>query len=55
MFQASARLSCPEGLTVERLRTTLERLAGELMVDITVNEEEAKGADHARPRDAERK
>ena len=43
MFQASARLRCPEGLTVDRLRATLERLAGELMVDITVNEEEAKG------------
>ena len=55
MFQASGRLSCPEGLTVDRLRATLERLAGELMVDITVNEEKANGADHARPGDAERK
>ena len=43
MFQASARLSTPEGLTVDRLRATLERLAGELMVDIAVGEEE-KGA-----------
>ena len=40
MFQASARLSAPDGLTVDRLRATLERLAGELMVDISVNEEE---------------
>ena len=39
MFQASARLSVPEGLTADRLRATLERLAGELMVDISVNEE----------------
>jgi glycine cleavage system regulatory protein len=43
MFQASARLTAPEGLTVDRLRATLERLAGELMVDISVGEEE-KGA-----------
>ena len=55
MFQASARLRPPEGLTVDRLRATLERLAGELMVDITVNEEAAKAADHASPRDSERK
>jgi glycine cleavage system regulatory protein len=40
MFEASARLSCPDGLGVDRLRETLERLAGELMVDITVNAEE---------------
>jgi glycine cleavage system regulatory protein len=44
MFKASARLLCPEGLTAERLRETLERLAGELMVDISVGEEGARAA-----------
>ena len=38
MFQASARLHAPDSLALEELRRTLERLAGELMVDISVSE-----------------
>ena len=38
MFRATARLRLPEGLTLDDLRTTLERLAGEIMVDLTVGE-----------------
>jgi glycine cleavage system regulatory protein len=40
MFRASARLAAPDGLSVEDLRKTLERLAGEMMVDIAVSEGE---------------
>jgi glycine cleavage system regulatory protein len=36
MFRASARLRVPEGLAGEDLQKTLERLAGEIMVDLTV-------------------
>jgi len=36
MFQATARLHTPEGLSVDDLRKALERLAGELMADISV-------------------
>jgi glycine cleavage system regulatory protein len=38
MFQASALLHAPEGLSIAELSATLERLAGELMVDISVSE-----------------
>jgi glycine cleavage system regulatory protein len=41
MFRASARLLAPEGLAIEELRKALERLAGELMADISVNERKA--------------
>jgi len=42
MFRASARLRAPDDLSAERLRASLEKLAGELMVDISVSEHEAK-------------
>jgi glycine cleavage system regulatory protein len=38
MFRAHARLRAPETLPLEDLRRTLERLAGEIMVDLTVGE-----------------
>jgi len=42
MFEAKARLHTPEGLSVDELRKALERLAGELMADISVSEAGAK-------------
>ncbi len=41
MFRASARLYAPDSLAMEEMRKTLERLAGEMMVDISVSEAEA--------------
>ncbi len=38
MFRAHARLTIPETLPEEDLRKALERLAGEIMVDLTVGE-----------------
>ena len=40
MFHATARLSVPQGLKLEDLRKALERLAAEIMVDLTVAEGE---------------
>jgi len=40
MFRAKARLSVPEGLDLDDLRKALERLAGEIMVDLAVGESE---------------
>jgi glycine cleavage system regulatory protein len=42
MFRATARLTIPQGLPPEELRKALERLAGEIMVDLTVGEDEAR-------------
>jgi glycine cleavage system regulatory protein len=39
MFRAAARLLAPESLAVDDLRKALERLASELVADISVNEE----------------
>ena len=38
MFRAHARLGVPEGLDLDDLRKALERLAGEIMVDLAVGE-----------------
>ncbi|HEY2147007.1 MAG TPA: ACT domain-containing protein [Pirellulales bacterium] len=38
MFKAKARLTLPDGLDVEELRRSLEALADELMVDLSLNE-----------------
>ncbi len=38
MFRAHAKLRAPETLPLEALRKALERLAGEIMVDLTVAE-----------------
>jgi glycine cleavage system regulatory protein len=38
MFRATARLSVPEGLKLDHLRKALERLAAEIMVDLTVDD-----------------
>jgi glycine cleavage system regulatory protein len=40
LFRATARLSVAEGLKLEDLRKALERLAGEIMVDLAVGESE---------------
>jgi glycine cleavage system regulatory protein len=40
MFRAHARLSIPDGLELDDLRKALERLAGEIMVDLAVGESE---------------
>jgi glycine cleavage system regulatory protein len=40
MFRASARLRAPDGLGVEDLRKALERLAGEIMVDLAMGDDE---------------
>ena len=40
MFHATARLSVPEGLKLEHLRKALERLAAEIMVDLSVGDSE---------------
>lgn len=42
MFHATARLSVPEGLKLEHLRKALERLAAEIMVDLTVADGEPR-------------
>ena len=42
MFRAKARLSVPEGLALDDLRRALERLAAEIMVDLSVGEDEAR-------------
>jgi glycine cleavage system regulatory protein len=39
MFRAHATLGAPETLALEDLRRALERLAGEIMVDLTVGED----------------
>ena len=41
MFRAAARLRVPENLANDDLRKTLERLAGEIMVDLTVTANES--------------
>jgi len=38
MFRATARLRLPEGVTRETVRASLERLADEIMVDLTESE-----------------
>jgi len=43
MFRAAARLRVPGDLSGDELRRTLERLAGEMMVDLTMTESRAKG------------
>jgi glycine cleavage system regulatory protein len=43
MFRAKARLRAPDGLGVEDLRKALERLAGEIMVDLAVADDEPRG------------
>jgi glycine cleavage system regulatory protein len=40
MFRAHARLIAPETLPLDELRKALERLAAEIMVDLTIAEEE---------------
>jgi glycine cleavage system regulatory protein len=40
MFRATARLSVPEGLRLDHMREALERLAAEIMVDLSVIESE---------------
>ena len=42
MFRARARLRSPDGLGIEDLRKALERLAGEIMVDLAIVEDEAR-------------
>jgi glycine cleavage system regulatory protein len=42
MFRASARLTAPGGLSLDELRKALERLAGEIMVDLAVGEDAGK-------------
>ncbi len=42
MFRARARLRSPEGLGIEDLRKALERLAGEIMVDLAIVDEETR-------------
>lgn len=36
MFRATARLETPQGVAAEDIRKALERLAGEIMVDLTI-------------------
>lgn len=43
MFRADLRIRLPDGLAVEELRKTLERLAAEIMVDLSVGEGEPVG------------
>ena len=38
MFRATARLRAPPGLSAEVLRQSLERLAGEIMVDLVISD-----------------
>jgi glycine cleavage system regulatory protein len=42
MFRAKARLSAPEDLALDDLRRALERLAAEIMVDLSVAEDEPR-------------
>ena len=41
LFRAKAKLRAPDGLAVEELRKALERLAGEIMVDLSVGSSES--------------
>ena len=43
MFRAKARLRAPDSLALGDLRKSLERLAGEIMVDLTVGADETRG------------
>jgi glycine cleavage system regulatory protein len=43
MFHATARLSVSDGLKLDHLRKALERLAAEIMVDLTVGDAEPGG------------
>ena len=38
LFRARARLRAPAGASVEELRSTLEKIAGELMVDLSLDD-----------------
>lgn len=38
MFRATARLKTPDGVAAEDVRKALERLAGEIMVDLTIGD-----------------
>ncbi len=42
MFRAKAKLRAPDDLPAEELRKALERLAGEIMVDLSVGDGEAR-------------
>ena len=42
MFRAKAKLRAPDDLPAEELRMALERLAGEIMVDLSVGDGEAR-------------
>jgi glycine cleavage system regulatory protein len=44
LFRARANLRIPPSVTLPSLRTRLEALAGELMVDLTLEDEQAIGA-----------
>jgi glycine cleavage system regulatory protein len=44
LFQATARLRVPGDAAVDDLRKQLERLADEIMVDITLDEDSRRGA-----------
>jgi glycine cleavage system regulatory protein len=39
LFQATASLRAPEGVSADELRTALEALANELMVDIDLSDQ----------------
>ena len=41
MFHATARLSAPAGVSAGDIRKALERIASEIMVDLTIGEEDA--------------
>jgi glycine cleavage system regulatory protein len=41
MFRATARLRAPEGVEADDVRKALERLAGEIMVDLTFGDDSA--------------
>ena len=41
LFRARAHLRTPSSLTLDRLRTRLEALAGELMVDLSLHDDDA--------------
>ena len=43
MFRAAARLRVPDEVASDELRKTLERLAGEIMVDLAVSERRPQG------------
>lgn len=43
MFRAKLRIRLPDGLAVDELRRTLERLAAEIMVDLSVGDGEKGG------------